>query len=156
MIYTSKKIIIPSILIIVLSVVIIRHDGFIKILSTSLDSILVPIQNENLPDASIPEVSDQIAKIKLNSKDDESPEKFLNSLKSKVLNEIIPIIPEHLNISSIDCYNNVHLSPRLQSIITMDYFRFVKLNLKKHCTLWPDDTKCSERYCTDCALTSMY
>lgn len=145
---TLKKIIIPSILVIVLSVIVIRHEEFVKVLSRSLDSIsVVPIADGNLPEDSSPDplLNKEVTGFKFGSKDNDSPVNFLDSLKSKVLNDFIPIIPENLNISSIDCYNNVHLSPRLQSIITMDYFRFVKLNLKKYCTLWPDDTKCSER-----------
>jgi hypothetical protein len=68
-------------------------------------------------------------------------------MKGKVLNDIIPLTSqEPLTIRDVDSFNNVHLSPRLQSICTMDYFRFVKLNLKKKCTLWADDSKCSERY----------
>lgn len=152
MTYSFKQIFIPSILIVILSLIIICPDGLVKILSRSLDGNVpyvsqvssIPPQVTTKKQESKGVKDQQLLPQQTKSRID--PEEFLSSLKYKVLNEIIPIIPENLNISSIDCYNNVHLSPRLQSIITMDYFRFVKLNLKRHCTLWPDDTKCSERY----------
>lgn len=86
-----------------------------------------------------------------------SESSFLSRIKDKVLNDIIPLTSnEVLRIRDVDSFNNVHLSPRLQSISGMDYFRFVKLNLKKKCTLWADDSKCSERYtpCLNVTLSS--
>lgn len=75
---------------------------------------------------------------------------FLTSLKSIKLNDIVPLLTplKPITIGDLDIYNNIHIYPRLSSIINMPYFRFVKLNLAKECTLWPDDQgKCSERNC---------
>lgn len=70
---------------------------------------------------------------------------FLVSLRNKPLSEIIPVDNESLTISVVDAFNNVHLAPRFQAIADMDYFRFVKLNLKNKCQLWTDNTKCALR-----------
>lgn len=74
------------------------------------------------------------------------PASFISALKNRVLNEFVPINNGTLTISTVDAFNNLHLAPRLQSITDMDYFRFVKLNLKNKCTLWPDNTKCALRF----------
>ena len=68
-------------------------------------------------------------------------------MKGIDLNDIVPLHPGSgpLLISDVDSFNNVRIAPRLQSIVTMDYFRFVKLNLSKKCSLWPDDDRCAER-----------
>lgn len=52
------------------------------------------------------------------------------------------------NPTIIDQFNNHQLLPRLLSVVDMDYFKYVKLNLKKKCTLWSDDAKCSRKDCT--------
>lgn len=74
---------------------------------------------------------------------------FLLSLKPIKLHDIVPLMtPTPTAIGDLDTYNNIHIFPRLSSIINMPYFRFVKLNLAKKCTLWHDDSgKCSERNC---------
>jgi hypothetical protein len=68
------------------------------------------------------------------------------------LSNIIPVDSsdnnESVMISSVEAFNNVHIAPRLSAITDMDYFRYVKLNLKKKCTLWADDTKCALRDCS--------
>lgn len=48
----------------------------------------------------------------------------------------------------VDQFNNKQLLPRLLSLVDMDYFKYIKLNLNKKCTLWPDDAKCSRQDCT--------
>lgn len=54
----------------------------------------------------------------------------------------------NLTSSHVDQFNNNQLLPRLLSIVDMDYFKYIKLNLNKKCTLWPDDAKCSRKDCT--------
>lgn len=54
-----------------------------------------------------------------------------------------PFSPAH-----VDKFNNKQLLPRLLSLVDMDYFKYIKLNLNKKCTLWPDDAKCSRQDCT--------
>lgn len=73
---------------------------------------------------------------------------FLTEFKHRVLNDIIPVDDEHgpLTVGKVDSFNNVQLEPLLSTIAAMDYFRFVKLNLKKKCTLWLDNTKCALRW----------
>ncbi|XP_035436184.2 ero1-like protein isoform X1 [Spodoptera frugiperda] len=51
------------------------------------------------------------------------------------------------NVDTIDYFNNVKVFPRLQSLVRKDYFRFYKVNLKKECPFWADDSKCAMRYC---------
>lgn len=76
---------------------------------------------------------------------------FLQKMKGYDLSEIVPLYPGSgpLLISDVDSFNNVKIAPRLQSIVTMDYFRFVKLNLSKKCSLWSDNDRCAERYVSD-------
>lgn len=71
---------------------------------------------------------------------------FLQRMKGTDLSDIMPLYPSGpLLISELDSFNNLKIAPRLQSIVAMDYFRFVKLNLSKKCSLWPDDARCAER-----------
>ncbi|KRT79929.1 hypothetical protein AMK59_7093 [Oryctes borbonicus] len=51
------------------------------------------------------------------------------------------------NIDTVDYYNNVKIYPRLRSLLNKDYFRFYKVNLKKECPFWADDSRCAIRYC---------
>lgn len=51
------------------------------------------------------------------------------------------------NVDTIDYFNNVKIFPRLQSLVTKDYFRFYKVNLKKECPFWVDDSRCAMKYC---------
>lgn len=50
-------------------------------------------------------------------------------------------------VDTIDFFNNVKIFPRIQSIVTKDYFRFYKVNLKKECPFWADDSRCAMKYC---------
>ncbi|KAL1488935.1 hypothetical protein ABEB36_014721 [Hypothenemus hampei] len=51
------------------------------------------------------------------------------------------------NIHTVDSFNNVKLFPRLRSLLIKDYFRFFKVNLKRPCPFWSDDSRCAMRYC---------
>lgn len=51
------------------------------------------------------------------------------------------------NVDTVDYYNNIKVYPRLQSLLTKDYFRFYKVNLKFACPFWSDDSRCSIRFC---------
>ncbi|KAG5894484.1 hypothetical protein JTB14_032512 [Gonioctena quinquepunctata] len=51
------------------------------------------------------------------------------------------------NIDTVDHFNNVKLYPRLRSLLLKDYFRFFKVNLKRPCPFWEDDSKCAMRFC---------
>lgn len=51
------------------------------------------------------------------------------------------------NVDTIDYFNNVKIFPRLQSLVSKDYFRFYKVNLKKECPFWADDSRCAMKYC---------
>lgn len=75
-----------------------------------------------------------------------STAQFLDQIKSLTLDDFVPINnlkAEDLKLSEISTFNNLHLGPRIQSMVRMDYFKYVKLNLQRGCTLWPDGTKCS-------------
>lgn len=76
---------------------------------------------------------------------EEDGESFLRKIRKIDLSSIVPLTAAPLSISEVDSFNNVRITPRLQSIVEMDYFRFVKLNLSKKCSLWPDDARCPER-----------
>lgn len=47
----------------------------------------------------------------------------------------------------MDYLNNVKIYPRLRSLLTKDYFRFYKVNLKAKCPFWDDDSRCAIKYC---------
>ncbi|XP_044741610.1 ero1-like protein isoform X2 [Chrysoperla carnea] len=51
------------------------------------------------------------------------------------------------SVDTVDHFNNVLIYPRLQSLLVNDYFRFYKVNLKKPCPFWSDDSRCAIRYC---------
>nr|CAH7741415.1 unnamed protein product [Callosobruchus chinensis] len=51
------------------------------------------------------------------------------------------------NIDTVDHFNNVKIYPRISSLLVKDYFRFYKVNLKRPCPFWSDDSKCAMRYC---------
>ncbi|XP_054167028.1 ERO1-like protein alpha [Oppia nitens] len=74
-----------------------------------------------------------------------------NDIPGLTLDDFHPIDnqnPKDLTLNQISQFNNLQLGPRLQSIVRMDYFKFVKLNLNRGCTLWPDSTKCVLRDCS--------
>ncbi|CAG9857359.1 unnamed protein product [Phyllotreta striolata] len=51
------------------------------------------------------------------------------------------------NIDTVDHFNNVRVYPRLKSLLLKDYFRFYKVNLKRPCPFWSDDSKCAMKDC---------
>lgn len=51
------------------------------------------------------------------------------------------------SIDTVDYFNNNKIHPRLKSLLVRDYFRFHKVNLKKECPFWADDSKCAMRAC---------
>ncbi|KAL3872856.1 hypothetical protein ACJMK2_036043 [Sinanodonta woodiana] len=50
-------------------------------------------------------------------------------------------------IESLDQLNNKQIHPPLQSLLAKDYFRYFKVNLKKQCPFWPDDSRCALKDC---------
>lgn len=50
-------------------------------------------------------------------------------------------------MDTVDYLNNVKIYPRLRSLLTKDYFRFYKVNLKRNCPFWSDDSRCAIQYC---------
>lgn len=51
------------------------------------------------------------------------------------------------SVASIDSLNNNKIFPRLQSLLTKNYFRYFKVNLKKPCPFWSDDSRCALKDC---------
>ncbi|XP_045476396.1 ero1-like protein [Harmonia axyridis] len=51
-------------------------------------------------------------------------------------------------VDTVDSFNNVKIYPRLRSLLVKDYFRYFRVNLRKKCPFWHDDSKCSMRYCS--------
>lgn len=51
------------------------------------------------------------------------------------------------SVDTVDYFNNVKIFPRLSSLLVKNYFRFYKVNLKKNCPFWADDSRCSMRHC---------
>lgn len=53
-------------------------------------------------------------------------------------------------LNSKDVLNNFNrhmLQPRIKSLLNIDYFRYVKVNLKRPCKLWCNNDKCNMRDC---------
>lgn len=55
--------------------------------------------------------------------------------------------------ASINQFNRHMLLPLIKSIVTMDYFRYVKVNLNRPCKLWCNSDKCNMRDCQVKALS---
>ncbi|KAM3918446.1 ERO1-like protein alpha isoform 2-T2 [Leptodactylus fuscus] len=53
------------------------------------------------------------------------------------------------DVETIDEFNNKMLFPKLQKLLETDYFRYYKVNLKKPCPFWKDNSHCGIR---DCAV----
>ena len=91
-------------------------------------------------------------KLKENEINNDKEETFLDKFKRLDLSVFIKknLIDENEQFkpSIVDKFNNNQLLPRLLSIVDMDYFKYVKLNLNKKCSLWSDDAKCSRKDCT--------
>ncbi|GAB0094785.1 Ero1-like protein [Sergentomyia squamirostris] len=52
------------------------------------------------------------------------------------------------NVDTVDHFNNMKIYPRLNSLLTSDYFRFYKANLKQNCPFWADDSRCAMKFCS--------
>ena len=105
-----------------------------------------PVRDQPTKDK--PTVSDHFAKPKPPS-EHKSCVIFLNDVKSLTLDDFEPIDNQNnkeLTLSQISQFNNLQLGPRIQSMARMDYFKFVKLNLHRGCSLWPDALKCVLKY----------
>ncbi|XP_071165762.1 ERO1-like protein alpha isoform X3 [Mytilus edulis] len=50
-------------------------------------------------------------------------------------------------VETLDSINNQKIYPRLQSLLSKDYFRYFKVNLKKTCPFWSDDSRCALKDC---------
>lgn len=50
--------------------------------------------------------------------------------------------------NTIHKFNRRMLLPRLRSLLNIDYFRYVKVNLNRPCQLWCDASKCNLRDCS--------
>ncbi|XP_027846636.2 ero1-like protein isoform X2 [Aphis gossypii] len=64
------------------------------------------------------------------------------------LNELKGSIDEtNSTVEIVDKLNNYQIYPRIISIVSKDYFKFFKVNLRRTCPFWSDDSKCAMRYC---------
>ncbi len=53
----------------------------------------------------------------------------------------------HCKVENIDKFNNYRIYPRIKTLMQKDYFRYIKVNLKKICQFWSDDARCSLKDC---------
>ncbi|XP_062862941.1 ERO1-like protein alpha isoform X2 [Trichomycterus rosablanca] len=53
------------------------------------------------------------------------------------------------DVETIDGFNNDELFPKLETLLSSDYFRFYKVNLNNPCPFWTDSGHCGLR---DCAV----
>ncbi|XP_059579394.1 ERO1-like protein alpha [Alligator mississippiensis] len=53
------------------------------------------------------------------------------------------------DVETIDAFNNYKLFPRLNELLESEYFKYYKVNLKKPCPFWTDNSHCGIR---DCAV----
>lgn len=51
------------------------------------------------------------------------------------------------DIESIDVFNNFKIYPHIRKLTERDFFRYYKVNLKRPCPFWPDDSHCSIKDC---------
>ncbi|XP_061687130.1 ERO1-like protein beta isoform X2 [Syngnathoides biaculeatus] len=51
------------------------------------------------------------------------------------------------DVESIDVFNNFKIYPRIKKLTERDYFRYYKVNLKRACPFWPDDSHCAIKDC---------
>ncbi|XP_041353019.1 ERO1-like protein beta isoform X2 [Gigantopelta aegis] len=50
-------------------------------------------------------------------------------------------------VETLDSLNNNKIFPRLNSLLSRNYFRYFKVNLKKVCPFWSDDSRCALKDC---------
>ncbi|XP_019412137.1 PREDICTED: ERO1-like protein alpha [Crocodylus porosus] len=53
------------------------------------------------------------------------------------------------DVETIDTFNNYKLFPQLNKLLESEYFKYYKVNLKKPCPFWTDNSHCGIR---DCAV----
>lgn len=51
------------------------------------------------------------------------------------------------DVESIDVFNNFNIFPKIKKLTERDYFRYYRVNLKRPCPFWPDDSHCSIKDC---------
>ncbi|KAA0710953.1 ERO1-like protein alpha [Triplophysa tibetana] len=51
------------------------------------------------------------------------------------------------DVETIDKFNNKDIFPKLQKLLSSDYFRFYKVNLNNPCPFWSDHSQCGLTYC---------
>lgn len=71
---------------------------------------------------------------------------FIDQTLNLNLDDFVTIEQSAISLRELLKFNNVHLSPRISSIVKMDPFKFVKFNLKRTCKLWPDIFSCTKMY----------
>ncbi|CAL4065515.1 unnamed protein product, partial [Meganyctiphanes norvegica] len=59
------------------------------------------------------------------------------------------------SVETLDSFNNNKIYPRLNSLLEKDYFRYFKVNLKRECPFWVDDSRCAMRFCSVQACTTI-
>uniref|UniRef100_A0A671M4E9 ERO1-like protein alpha n=1 Tax=Sinocyclocheilus anshuiensis TaxID=1608454 RepID=A0A671M4E9_9TELE len=62
------------------------------------------------------------------------------------------------DVETIDRFNNKEIFPKLQKLLSSDYFRFYKVNLNNPCPFWTDHSQCGLKYCAvkPCTLCISY
>uniref|UniRef100_A0A0B7APC8 Uncharacterized protein n=1 Tax=Arion vulgaris TaxID=1028688 RepID=A0A0B7APC8_9EUPU len=50
-------------------------------------------------------------------------------------------------VETLDLFNNNKVYPRLKSLLARNYFKYFRVNLKKGCPFWPEDSRCIVRDC---------
>ncbi|TRY65228.1 hypothetical protein DNTS_002936 [Danionella cerebrum] len=51
------------------------------------------------------------------------------------------------DVETIDRFNNKDIFPKLQKLLSSDYFRFYKVNLNNPCPFWSEQSQCGLKYC---------
>ncbi|KAK7930404.1 hypothetical protein WMY93_006799 [Mugilogobius chulae] len=51
------------------------------------------------------------------------------------------------DVESIDVFNNFKIFPKIKKLTERDYFRYYRVNLKRPCPFWADDSHCSIKDC---------
>ena len=69
---------------------------------------------------------------------------FMNSLFLMELEDFRTVEKESFKLKEIIKFNNLHFFPRITSLVQLDPFKFVKFNLKRPCTLFPDIFSCTK------------
>lgn len=69
------------------------------------------------------------------------------SLAAKSISINKPFVDYLESKTNIHQFNRHVLLPRLKSLVSLDYFRYVKVNLNRPCKLWCDTGKCNLKDC---------